>query len=66
MEAKVKPAAEAKEKPASKRELPVLLLRNYWPHDGSGKRTKGSSVVLPADEARQVVKAGVGVRNDEF
>ena len=57
---------DTKEKPVAKRELPVLLLRNYWPHDGSGRQLKGASVLLPADEARQVVKSGVGVRNDEF
>lgn len=46
--------------------LPVLILRGYWPEDGSAQVEPGNVVDLPADEARKIVSLGIAERADEF
>jgi hypothetical protein len=48
------------------RPLPVKLLVDYWPRDGSGRRFAGEELMLPPEEARDIVAKGLAVRNDEF
>lgn len=42
----------------------IRLLRNYWPHDGSGKAQTGEVVSVGRDEARALLACGIGEREN--
>lgn len=50
--------------PKRARRFPVKLLTGYWPLDGGEKMPEGSEAALPTDEAKDLVKRGLAVRND--